>query len=267
MPSAAKLRILLYLGAASLGTVGLQGCLLAAAGAGAGAGYQLSQDRSISDTVADAGIHAAITQSWQQYNLKMAEDLDNTVYEGRVLLTGDVPNEEWRDEAVKRAWQAQGVKEVYDEIQVGPTEGFTQDVSDDAITSKLKAQLIADGDVRSINYNITTVNGVVYIIGTASSQAELDRVVDHARNIADVRRVVSYVRINGSAPAAATAAASQPGQASVPEPTGAAPPPSSAASQPVSLPTPRQEINVQPLGQPQPLAAPAGQPRPANPPQ
>jgi osmotically-inducible protein OsmY len=227
--------------AALAGAAPLGGCVVAAVGvAGAGGGYELSQERSLSDTARDAGIHAVIAQSWQKYDVKMAEDLDTTVYEGRVLITGDVPNEEWRAEAVKRAWQTDGVKEVYDEIQVGPEEGFGQDMGDTTITSKLKTQLIADADVKSINFTVTTVKGIVYVIGSARSQAEIDRVVDHARNIGNVRRVVSYVRIRSGEPPKAEAESAPPAGA-------AAPGPAPAPSDQVSLPTPRQEIQVTPL--------------------
>ena len=111
---------MLLAGFVSAGAASLGGCILAAAGAGASGGYALTQERSLSDTAKDAGIHALVAQSWKQYNLNMSEDLDNTVYEGRVLFSGTVPSEAWRAEAVKRAWQVDGVKEVYDEIEVGP---------------------------------------------------------------------------------------------------------------------------------------------------
>ncbi len=184
-----------------------------------------------------------VTKSWRDYNVKMAEDLGCTVYEGRVLITGEVPSEEWRAEAVKRAWRVDGVKEVYDEIQVGPEEGFTQDMGDTAITTKLSTQIKLDADVKSINYTITTVRGVVYVIGSARSQRELDDVVNHARNIANVRRVVSYVRIRSGEPRKPEEATNPPPQGVPPPPPG--PPPD--ADTPVTSPTPRQEIQVTPL--------------------
>jgi osmotically-inducible protein OsmY len=235
-----SLRTPLAAGAMALAAASLSGCILAAAGAGAGAGYQLTAERPVTDQVRDAGLAAAIQQSWKEFNPQLHEDLSTTVYEGRVLLTGVVPSEDWRGEAVKRAWKVDGVKEVYDEIQVGPEENFQEDVSDDAITSKLKAQLIADGDVKSINYLVTTVKGVVYIMGTARSNAERDRVVDHARNIGDVKRVVSYVQIrSGEPPKPETAA-----RPAAPAAAAATPAASGGA---VSLPTPRQSIDVEPL--------------------
>ena len=59
------------------------------------------------------------------------------------------------------------------------------------------------GDVRSVNYTIDTVNGSVYLIGSARSQAELDKVTDVARNVPNVKRVVSYVEIRQGQPVAA----------------------------------------------------------------
>jgi osmotically-inducible protein OsmY len=237
------LKMVLLVSAVSASALSLGGCILAAAGAGVGGGYALTQERSFSDTAKDAGIHALIAQAWKKSNLKMSEDLDTTVYEGRVLITGTVPSEDWRADAVKLTWQADGVKEVYDEIQVGPEEGFMQDMGDTTVTSKLKAQLVGDGDVKSINYTVTTVKGVVYVIGSARSQAEMQRVVDHARNIANVRRVVSYVRVRtGEAPKAQTASGSPP-----PGGAPASAPVSDAAPERISPPTPRQQIEVTPL--------------------
>ena len=241
--------------AAALAVIGLagaslSGCILAIGAGAAGGGYAVAaQERSLKDTARDAGIQAAIAQSWKNYNLKLNDDLDCTVYEGRALLTGTVSSDDWRAEAVKRTWQVDGVKEVYDEIQVGPDEGFVQDMGDTTITSKLKTQLVADTDVREINYTITTVKGVVYVIGTARSQAELDRVVDHARNIGDVKRVVSYVRIRSGEPPQPETASSAPAPAggAAPAAAAAAPTPPGASDEDVTTPTPRQEIDVQPL--------------------
>ncbi len=53
-----------------------------------------------------------------------------------------------------------------------------------------------DERVRTINYNIETVNGVIYLIGIARDRDELDRVIEYARNIPYVRKVVNYVLLS-----------------------------------------------------------------------
>ena len=218
----------------------LAGCVVAAAGAGAAGGYSvLGQELSPEQQVRDKAIAAEIRKNWGDYNQEVAHDLDATVYDGRVLVTGRVPQEAWRGEAVKRAWQAQGVKEVYDEIEVGADTHFMDEARDTTISSRLRSDLLFDKYIKSINFTVTTENGVVYIIGSARSQEELNRVTDYARNIANVRRVVSYIRIRSGAPPAP--------QAAGPTPAAASAIPTTAEDTPESASTPRAAIEVTPL--------------------
>jgi len=114
---------------------------------------------------------------------------------------------------VQRAWKIDGVKQVYDEIQVGPDSHFIDEARDSVISTRLKTDLVWDGQVKSINYSIKTEDGVVYVMGSARSGAERDRVMDYARNIPTVRRVVDYVTIRSRAPPSDSAAASAPASA------------------------------------------------------
>ena len=237
-----RLRAFLAAGLLLAAAPSLAGCILAAAGAGAAGGYSVfGQELSPDQQVKDVAIRSVIRDAWGKYNEALPDDLDATVYNGRVLITGRVPQEDWRQEAVKRAWQADGVKEVYDEIQVGPATHFLDQARDTVISTRLKNDLLFDKYIKSINYTITTSDGTVYVIGTARSQQELNRVTDYARNIPNVRRVVSYVRIRSGEPEAPAAAASAS--------PGAAPVPASASSEdtPAGAPTPRAAIEVTPL--------------------
>lgn len=239
--SPSRLRALVVAGTMLAAAPSLAGCIVAAAGAGAAGGYGvLGQELSPEQQVKDTATRAVIAQSWGEYNQELAHDLTATVYNGRVLVIGRVPNEDWRAEAVKRAWKADGVKEVYDEIEVGPDTHFMDEARDTVISTRLRNDMLFDQYVKSINYTIRTENGVVYIIGTARSQQELNRVTDYARNIPNVRRVVSYVRIRTGEPAAQAAA----GDAA---PSPAPAPPPAAEDTPVGAPTPRAAIEVQPL--------------------
>src|SRR3984957_8863227 len=199
----------------------LTGCPLVAVGAGAAGGYAtLAQERSASDQFKDLTIRSLVSKSWDQYSPDLPHNRDANVYEGRVLITGRLANEQLRQEAVQRAWKAEGVKEVYDEIEVGPDTHFSDEARDTVISTRLKNYLVWDGQVKSINYTIKTENGTVYIIGSARSKDELERVTGYARNIPNVRRVVSYVRVRPGEPVAAQAASS-PAPVVQPSPTAA----------------------------------------------
>ena len=246
--TASRLRALLLAGTMLAALPLLSGCILplAAAGAGAAGGYAtLGQERSASDQVKDVTIRSLVSQSWDQYSPDLPHNLDATVYEGRVLITGRLANEQLRQEAVQRAWKVDGVKEVYDEIEVGPETHFSDEARDTLISTRLKNDLVWDSQVKSINYTVKTENGIVYIIGSARTKDEMERVTGYARNIPNVRRVVSYVRVRVGEPAAQ--AASGPAPVSVqPAPAAASAAPT-ALTAPADAPTQRSTIDVAPL--------------------
>lgn len=177
----------------------LAGCVGTAVGAGAVTATAALEERGLRGAANDLRIRAEINTLWLDHDVDMYSEADVTVYEGRVLLTGIVPTEQARQDAVRLAWQADGTKEVINEIRVGEVTGVTDDARDGWITAQLSSRLALDEKVQSINYAIETVDGVVYLMGIAQDEAELRRVRNHARDISYVRRVVSYVRLKGDA--------------------------------------------------------------------
>lgn len=187
------------LGISILALAGLSGCTAVgmATGAGTTVGVAAAQEGGLNRAGKDFIIQAEINELWFQYDVDMFTKLDLTVNQGRVLITGVVQNPEHRVEAVRLAWQPDGVEEVINEITVADSQGFIGFARDTWISGRLRTAITFDGDVQSINYNIDTVQGVVYLMGFAQSQAELNRVTELARTIPDVKRVVSYVKIVG----------------------------------------------------------------------
>src|SRR5258708_16316165 len=95
------------------------GCFLplAAAGAGAAGGYAtLGQERSAGDQLKDVEIRSLVSQSWDQYSPDLPHNLDATVYQGRVLITGRLANQQLRPEAVQPACTVDASTQVYDHI-------------------------------------------------------------------------------------------------------------------------------------------------------
>jgi osmotically-inducible protein OsmY len=177
----------------------LGGCVGVAVGAGATAGVAAYQERGIEAAAIDLNLEAQIVNLWLQKDETLTLKLGIEAYEGRILLTGVVEDPEMRDDAVRLAWKVIGVKEVINEIQVTSDSGIVDLARDSWITTQLKSKLTLDNKVLAINYAIETVNGIVYLIGIAQSQDELDRVIAHSRTISYVRRVISHVRVKGTA--------------------------------------------------------------------
>ncbi len=166
-----------------------------AAGAGASVGVAAAQEGGIRGAVTDSAIQLKVSDLWLKKDFNMYRRLSLTVKEGRVLVTGVVPTAEMRVEAIRLAWQADGVKQVLNEITVDEGGGVTGYAKDTWITSDIKTRLLLDKYVQSINYNVDTVKGNVYLMGVAQDQKELSRVMEYARNTSGVQNVVSYVRI------------------------------------------------------------------------
>ena len=173
----------------------------AAAGIGAAVGVAVAQEGGLRTSITDNAIQLKINDLWLKHDFKMFRKLGMTVKEGRVLIIGSVPNPDMRVEAIRLAWQAEGVKQILNEITVDDGHGVTAILTDSWTTSNLKRKLLLDKYIQSINYSVDTVNGNVYLMGVAQDQKELNRVVEYARNASSVSNVVSYVRLRGEKPA------------------------------------------------------------------
>jgi osmotically-inducible protein OsmY len=245
--------IVLAAGAASL-CLSLTSCVVPiVAGGAASTGYVVGQERDVSTQVNDNVIRAGINDKWMRFNSDMAHQLSLSVYDGRVLIVGVVANPEWKTEAVRLAWEVKGVKEVNSEIELSASQGLGDTARDELITTRLRSALLLDGQIRSINYTIDTVNGSVYLSGSARSQAELDKVTNYARNIPNVKRVVSYVRIRTGEPATPAAPASVSAPAPAPATTQGVPPSGSQTTPQTIVVPPAAPTNVAP-----PPATPGG---------
>ncbi|NNG05789.1 MAG: BON domain-containing protein [Inquilinus sp.] len=166
------------------------------AGVGATGAVIAAEEREVATVADDTGISLALNREWFRADPALAGALSSRVNEGVVLVTGTVERPEQRLDAIRIAWQVEGVREVINEIEVaGGTGGAGQYARDTAITGQVKTRLLLDRAVRSINFTVVTEAGTVFLMGIAQDQAELDRVIDHARQIPYVRRVVDYVRV------------------------------------------------------------------------
>ena len=177
----------------------LNGCTAMgiATSAGAVGGIAAAREGGIQQAAVDTRIAFEINDLWFKYDTDAFLKLNHTVEQGRVLVTGVVQNPDHRVEAIRLAWQPKGVTQVINEVRVAESEGITGYARDTWITNSLRAKLIFDGDVQSINYTIDTVQSVVYLMGIAQDRTELNAVINHARNTSYVKQVISYVKMAG----------------------------------------------------------------------
>lgn len=154
-----------------------------------------SQERGIDGVASDAAVVSKIMWYYTKENNGLSGMVDVVSRQGKVLLTGTVDDPKKKVDAVRLAWQAKGVKEVVDEIKVAQEESFATYTQDSWLTTKIKTALLFDKNIHSINYNIQTVEGKVYVMGVAPNQAELDRTMNKVRRVAGVKEVINLVQV------------------------------------------------------------------------
>jgi len=185
----------LALAALLLSAPALSGCVGMVIGAGATAGVAVSEERGIEGAAEDAKIRAEVNEAWFRHNVDMYSKVTFAISEGRILLTGTVPSEQVREDAVRLTWQVAGVREVYNELLVRESSGLIDGTRDVRIQQEIKSRMLFDKEVSNINYTVDVTDGVVYLLGIAQSDTELNRVIGHAREVSAVKNIINYVRL------------------------------------------------------------------------
>ncbi len=200
LPSIVALGVILALPPVLGGCVGV---VVGGMAAAAGGGYVVGQERGADGLVSDFAIATDIRKALAKADPNLDAAVTATVYDRRVLLTGQVLAPEMKMAATRLARENPHVRAIYDEIEVTGDGTFFDDAKDTWISTQVRSEMVLDPDIRGVNYLIETENGAVYLIGMARTQHELGRVTDIARRVRGVKRVVSYVEVRPGAPVAA----------------------------------------------------------------
>lgn len=154
-----------------------------------------ASSRSLDDSFSDLGGNADLKGILFTDRSHDYSDVDITLFEGRLMLTGTMRTEAGHARLIENAWKADGVKQIIDEVLIAEKTSFGQGLADTRIDQTLKTKLIADGDVVSGRYKVAVSRGVVYLIGAAKSEKEREEALSLARAIGGVERVVSHVAL------------------------------------------------------------------------
>jgi osmotically-inducible protein OsmY len=157
-------------------------------------GIQLNpQERNFLSAVDDLNIQTEFNARLIGESGALFANVNSTVIEGRLHITGTVPAQAERQKVTRIAWTIPSVKEVVNDIEVTSETGLVEAARDRWITAQLRALMIGDNRIRDSNYAIDTENGIIYLNGIAQNREELDRVMDYAKSVSQARQVVSYV--------------------------------------------------------------------------
>lgn len=152
-------------------------------------------DRSVGEVIDDATIKLQIAGKFISSEESLFLDIDTSVINGRVLLTGIVDKQETRISAVRRVWEVGGVKEVINEIEVGDKTTLKEYSTDLWINTQVKGIAAKTLGLRALSYNFETIRGKVYIAGITSRKEQLNELINSIENIKGVTEIVNYTII------------------------------------------------------------------------
>ncbi len=152
-------------------------------------------ERSLGEVVDDATIKINIAAKFISSKDNLFVNVNVTVLEGRVLLTGIVEEQEARIDAVRRVWEVKGVREVINEIETGNRDKLKDYANDLWINTQAKGLAAKTLGLRSVAYNFETINGKIFIAGISNNPKSIENLVDALKKIKGVKEIVNYVII------------------------------------------------------------------------
>ena len=159
-----------------------------------GTGVSVALDpRSIGTQIDDNIMQKNLSSRLLLKDKKYVLSINTKVLDGRIFITGKVENPEEKLQITKMAWETNGVRSVKNNIIIKEEFNFKQSAKDLLITSQLRTAMIVNKKIKSTNYNIDTYKKKIYIYGIAQDKDEMKQVIQEAKSILDVDKVVASI--------------------------------------------------------------------------
>ena len=175
----------LLLGA--VGATALSGCFPLVAGGMAGGAMVIADRRNPGTQAIDRGIQLE-AESFLIKNYGDNIHVNVTVFNRRVLLTGEARTEDLKLEVANKVKAMKNVADVYNELVAAPLSALTARANDSYLTTRIKGSLIAQEGVPSNSMRVVTEASKVYLMGIVT-EAEAERAVNIARSVPGVKQV------------------------------------------------------------------------------
>ncbi len=176
----------------------LQSCAPLAIGSGVTAGAVASDKRTTGSLVEDQVIEAK-TSLILADEIGESAEIEVTSFNRIVLLTGQSPTRELRNQAQELVEGIENVREIHNRITIANPASVTQGLSDSAVTSKVKLALLGvqRGDFSGLQIKVVTELGVVYLMGIVTEEHGAIA-VDTAREVSGVLNIVKLFEYKDS---------------------------------------------------------------------
>ena len=171
------------------------GCGAAVVGGAAYGGYKGATDeRSIGSMMDDSILSTKVKSKMIGDEFVKARYIDVDVLNGVVYLIGVVKSASQKRMAADLARSVEGVRHVENQLVVGKTT-IGQSLNDTMLTSKIRAKLLQDPDIRSTNIDIDTNNNIVTLTGIVSTHNEKNRVLYVVQQVTGNRQIIDNLSV------------------------------------------------------------------------
>ena len=155
-----------------------------------------TKEKGLGTSINDNLIKTKISNLIYKYDKDLIANTKVFVNNGSVLFTGKLVSPNDKIEFTKLAWRIKGVKEVNNEIQVTDMSSIKNIARDVASLGEIRARLMTDKSINSINFSIDVVNDKAYVSGVASNEFEMNLVKKHASSARFIKEVYNYIILN-----------------------------------------------------------------------
>jgi osmotically-inducible protein OsmY len=188
----------LVLSALSLTAV-LPACApLLVGGAAAGTALVVSDRRTSGAIVQDQSNEARITYEFLQRIKVSGTHFTVTSFDGKVLLTGEVPAEAVKEDAGRIAASVVGVRTVVNELAIMPASSLTERSNDLLLAARINAELLNKQNVPYSAVRVVAERGTVYLMGIVT-ETEANATAAVASRVSGVKSVVKVFEIESAA--------------------------------------------------------------------
>jgi len=155
-----------------------------------------SKEKGLGASISDTIISTKISNKIFKYNPDLIKDTRVFVNNGSVLLTGKVKKPENKIELTKIIWKIKGVREVNNEVQIIDVSSIKNIARDIASLSEIKARILTNKKINSLNFSIDVVNDIAYLSGIAENEEEMKLVKDNAASARFIKTVFNFIILN-----------------------------------------------------------------------
>ncbi len=169
----------------------LQGCAAVVVGSAAVATRSATDPRTVGTQVDDGTLELRVANALgNDLAIRSKVHVNEMAYQGKVLLTGQSPDQQLSAKAKQIAAAVPGTHEVYNGIRIAKKVDLSTASSDTWITMKVRSKLLTSDQVKSSNIKVTTENSEVFLMGLVTNE-QGKAAADIASRVEGVKQVIT----------------------------------------------------------------------------